>query len=326
MKGVEEQFKTDKLMNFHNEILQKCLDNFSPLEIEVIPEDDIIHPTCDLSCLPENYEFGTNRIKDKDVLLCFDKWWKGRTSVSMQCPESPHFDEFNSKYAELKLVWEDVYQTSNTPEFYPMEPYFRQFTDDDVFCLLETEDYTDCLLESHGALENMKADSGWMYNLLYRGCFNSARNLMVSEEMTRAEMSYVFNQCEFCADYIVQDSTGTSQNKMICSAPDGYCMEKHGMNNPDSYGACLEKWVPFCRTYEAKQPEPVSEPEILEEVEIVCGDGTVLIDYICQVEQIEQEEKEIPIEKTVDSPIEKPAKKSVNWFSSLFDWFGGLFK
>ena len=24
--------------------------------------------------------------------------------------------------------------------------------------------------------------------------------------------------------------------------------------------------------------------------------------------------------------VEEPAKKSVNWFSSIFDWFGGLFK
>jgi len=82
------------------------------------------------------------------------------------------------------------------------------------------------------------------------------------------------------------------------------------------------------------QPEPVSEPEILEEVEIVCGKGTVLIDYICQVDKTEEKEKEIPVEepvdtpveKAVDTPVEKPAKKSVNWFSSLFDWFGGLFK
>jgi len=35
---------------------------------------------------------------------------------------------------------------------------------------------------------------------------------------------------------------------------------------------------------------------------------------------------EIPIEETVDTIIEKPSKSSVNWFSSLFDWLGGLFK
>jgi len=42
------------------------------------------------------------------------------------------------------------------------------------------------------------------------------------------------------------------------------------------------------------------------------------------------EKKEIPVEKTIekteDVPVEKPSKKSVNWFSSLFDWLGGLFK
>jgi len=43
----------------------------------------------------------------------------------------------------------------------------------------------------------------------------------------------------------------------------------------------------------------------------ICEDGTVLIDHVCQVEQIE---------------VEKPSKKSVNWFSTLFDWLGGLFQ
>lgn len=85
------------------------------------------------------------------------------------------------------------------------------------------------------------------------------------------------------------------------------------------------------------ESEPKTQPEVLEEVEIVCGKGTVLIDHICQVEKIE-EEKEIPVEKTVDIPVEKavektvdipvekPSKKSVNWFTSIFDWLGGLFK
>jgi len=62
--------------------------------------------------------------------------------------------------------------------------------------------------------------------------------------------------------------TADDQYKMICSAPDGYCMGKYGMNNPDSYGACLERWVPFCRTYEAKQT-PITNSEI------VCGTGTI---------------------------------------------------
>ena len=30
--------------------------------------------------------------------------------------------------------------------------------------------------------------------------------------------------------------------------------------------------------------------------------------------------------KTTDTPVEKQSKKSVNWFSSIFDWFDGLFK
>ena len=72
-------------------------------------------------------------------------------------------------------------------------------------------------------------------------------------------------------------------------------------------------------------------PEVLEEyfvtpLPIVCGKGTILIDHICQVDKIEEKEKEIPIEKTVDIPEEKPSKKSEIWFYSFFDWLGELFK
>ena len=67
---------------------------------------------------------------------------------------------------------------------------------------------------------------------------------------------------------------------------------------------------------------------------ILCGDGTIDVDGICQVEQSEEKREytivddlHIPrIEKTVDVPEEKPSEKSVNWFSSFFDWLGGLFK
>jgi len=130
-------------------------------------------------------------------------------------------------------------------------------------------------------------------------------------------------------------NTADDVYKKICLSPDGYCMERYGMNNPDSYGECLGKWVPYCQTYEEKQNrEPYIPVEITitdtvgvasGQTEIVCGEGTVLIDHICQVEQIEEEE-EVPVEKVVDSPEEKPSKKSVNWFSSIFDWLGGLFQ
>jgi len=56
--------------------------------------------------------------------------------------------------------------------------------------------------------------------------------------------------------------------KMICSSPDGYCMGEVGMNNPDAYGACLDSWIPFCRTYEAKQTPDTNS-------EILCGEGTI---------------------------------------------------
>ena len=233
MKSVAEEFKTGKLMNFHNDLLQKCLDEFTPLEIEVIPDDDIIHPTCDLSCLPKNYQFGSNRIQDKDVLVCFDKYWSTKSQMARQCLDLPQGEEMQSKHKELEQIWTEKYEIF-TPEFYPMEPFFKQFTDDDAFCLLESEDYKDCLLDSHGALENMKADRGWSYTLLYQGCHNTARNLIASGEMTRAEASYVFNVCEVFPDYILEVrkiipvEQSVDESEIICGQgtvlKDGFCI------------------------------------------------------------------------------------------------------
>jgi len=172
----------------------------------------------------------------------------------------------------------------------------------------------------------------------YVGVPNSEQTIDLTINQKEAQQRYDAQVYENYLKYeagLLPEPKPQPTNKIICSAPDGYCMEKHGMNNPDAYGECLGKWVPFCRTYEAKQPEP--EPEVLEEVEIVCGKGTVLIDHICQVTIIDElhiprieKTVEIPeektVEKTVDIPEEKPSKKSVNWFSSIFDWFGGLFK
>jgi len=127
--------------------------------------------TCDLSCIPENYSFGEDRIQDKDVVLCLDKWFGG-FSISEQCMDLPQYDEFNSKLLELKQIWSDEHG-SVIPEFYPMEPYFKQFTDDDAFCLLEQEDYKDCLADN-GPLEDLEIDRGFAYTILYQGCHISS--------------------------------------------------------------------------------------------------------------------------------------------------------
>lgn len=75
--------------------------------------------------------------------------------------------------------------------------------------------------------------------------------------------------------------TADDQYKIICSAPDGYCMSKVGMNNPEAYGACLERWIPFCQTYEAKQT-PVTNLDIL------CGKGTIEKNGQCVVDTSKQ--------------------------------------
>jgi|APSaa5957512535_1039671.scaffolds.fasta_scaffold133813_2 hypothetical protein len=85
---------------------------------------------------------------------------------------------------------------------------------------------------------------------------------------------------------------------MICSAPDGYCVEKYGMNNPDAYGSCLDRWVPFCRTYESKQSEPQEPPHDADidgftlSSEIVCGTGTIEKNGQCVVDTSQTLESE----------------------------------
>jgi len=252
VKSVAEEFRTGEFFDVRNNNLQNCYDEFTPLEIEVIPDDDIIHPTCDLSCLPKNYQFGSNRIQDKDVLVCFDKWWTGGSWMAIQCTALPQYDEFNSKHKELEQIWTEKYEIF-TPEFKPMEPFFRQFTDDDAFCLLESEDYKDCLLDSHGALENMNASRGWAYTTLYQGCHSTARNLIASGEMTRAEASYVFNVCEVFSDYILEVKRiipveqSVDESEIVCGQgtvlKDGFCVPERASITTEmqqkSRGGCL---------------------------------------------------------------------------------------
>ena len=221
---------------------------------------------CDIDCVPDNYHFGDDIKQDMEVIVCEDKLRLQEKLIVEQCGVIPQF--YEKSIAELKQLWGEMHGPV-IPEFYPMEPYFKQFTEEDSFCLLNSEDYRNCLADN-GPLEDLEISSQEAYTLLYHGCHSAARNLIASEDMTREEASYVFNECEFFVDYIIEASTGSSQYKVICSAPDGYCMEKHGVNNPDSYGICLEKWIPFCKTYEEK--------------EIACGKGTIEKNGQCVVD------------------------------------------
>ena len=55
-----------------------------------------------------------------------------------------------------------------------------------------------------------------------------------------------------------------------CSAPDGYCMDKYGMNNPESYSSCLASTIAECES----QPKTTS---ICEDLEV--GQYTLIEDY-----------------------------------------------
>jgi len=112
-------------------------------------------------------------------------------------------------------------------------------------------------------------------------------------------------------EYKIEDDFNVGEYKLFAKVKTP--IRHAGYYNQESFFTVVE-------TSPTLEPEPM----VLEEVEIVCGEGTVLIDHICQVEQIEEEK--ISVEKTVDTKVEKPSKKSVNWFSSLFDWLGSLFQ
>ena len=81
--------------------------------------------------------------------------------------------------------------------------------------------------------------------------------------------------------------TADDQYKMICSAPDGYCMGLYGMNNPDAYGSCLGTWVPFCQTYETKQT-PVTN---LDDIQPLLDKGNALANEKKYAEALEQFDK-----------------------------------
>jgi len=42
-----------------------------------------------------------------------------------------------------------------------------------------------------------------------------------------------------------------------CSSPDGYCMDKYGMNNPESYNACVASVISSCEKQKRSQPPPI---------------------------------------------------------------------
>ncbi len=153
---------------------------------------------CNVECVMTNYEFGKDKEIDLEVILCLDKWWTGK-SLGRECMDLPQYEEMRSKHVELTKLWPN----SVIPEFYPMEPYYKQFSYEDIYCLLESEDYKDCLADN-GPLDDMKIERGSAYTLLYHGCADTARNLLSIDKITRPDSGYLMNfVCKDFANYII---------------------------------------------------------------------------------------------------------------------------
>jgi len=159
---------------------------------------------CNLECVPEDYEFGKDKKKDLDVILCLDKWWTGK-AAGLMCKSHTQYEVMNAKHVEFTNLW----HSSIIPEFYPMEPFFKQFTDEDVFCLLESP-YTECVGDNGRPLVETNMDYTAAYAILYQGCHSTARNLMASGEMTNSEASYVFEVCKPYASHLLELGTLSS--------------------------------------------------------------------------------------------------------------------
>jgi hypothetical protein len=248
--------------DFHFDLLQKCKNSYNPPTSEIILDDSLIHNFCDLSCIPDNYKQGENRIEDKNVLVCLDKWWREKSLIAKECTALPEFEEMNSKYVELIELW----STPVVPEFYPMEPFFKQFTADDISCLVEF-DYTKCVSENGRPLvENtIGYQDAWV--TLYQGCHNTARNLLASGELTNAEAGYVFEVCKPYATHLIELGTVSSY-----SIGDGTFSGDTGLIiSPQS--------------------------ESFEKSEIICGTGTIEKDGMCVVDTSIQTEKQVVSEE-----------------------------
>jgi len=255
-----------------------------------------------------------------------------------QCSELiVKFEDYNEKYwavdRERQRIFHTVgleasYEYLETSEWWYLKDLKREVSGE----------YRNLCLPTPQQCEEMKQESS-ILNKKYSELDEKYHNEVLEQKLVRIDMKEMKDRIELRCDY---------------------------KNSIMSYYEAQEKYF---------GKPVVLEPEILEEVEIVCGEGTVLIDHICQVDPLLKQlgvsvDKEllaqIPKElitrycNVYDTEIENLKKygysesmskvfgelsseeiieeleylkiemgckkKSVNWFSSFFDWLGGLFQ
>ena len=128
--------------------------------------------------------------------MCLSKWGEG-TLLANSCGHPEESKEMRLQYNELKKLW-----TNLIPEFYPMGPDFKQFTNEDIFCLLSADDYSQCIGQN-GPLHNIAITQSNIH-FQYQGCHNTARNLLTIDEITRAEMGRLNIMCKEFSEYLLK--------------------------------------------------------------------------------------------------------------------------
>ncbi len=118
--------------------------------------------------------------------------------------------------------------------------------------------------------------------------------------------------------------TVSQQDQILSICDDAYLQNVHNAGTSEKWLQIAEKKYKSCKAmaHEVTETMPIISEHIPQK--IVCGEGTVEIDNICQVKEIPVKEipvKEIPVKETPVKEI--PAKKSggfFEWIFNLFSW------
>jgi len=151
---------------------------------------------CHEECYPADYEFGLENEVDFEVIICLDREYSRRATLDEFCPHA--YTMIRSEYLELEKLWPNKIK----PNFQAVSPDFKQFTDDDIFCLLDADDFSQCIGQN-GPLHNIDVTKTHI-DAQYAYCRNTAKNLLSIDKITRTEFGNVDRTCKQFAEYLLK--------------------------------------------------------------------------------------------------------------------------